>query len=525
MRTLLFLLLLSCSLAAFSQHSNREKEELSGPAPELKGHKGWLNADKPLTIADLKGKIVLLDFWTYGCINCIHVIPDLKKLEERYKNELVVIGVHTGLFNNEKDIENIRHIILRYELEHPVVNDPDFRIWNAYKVKAYPTQVVIDPDGNVVGTTISEGQLGVLDRMISQTADKFRSAEKLNERHLVFALERDKFTDGPLAFPGKVLADAASNRLFIADTGHNRIVITELGGKLIGTVGSGEAGRRDGNYTSATFYRPQGMALDGDLLYVADTANHTIRRIDLKQGKVDTVAGTGVMGRPETGGLALSTMLSSPWDLAIVGKQLFIAMAGSHQLWLLDHEQKTIEPFAGTGYEGRKDGTLETATFAQPSALAYDGKNLYVADPESNRIRAIDLKEKTVRTLPNTDIDPEIVTPESTPPERLQHPAGLAIAGKFLLIADTYNHKLKQINPAKGFVNTLNGNSKYGLVDGKNARFYEPGGISVSGNALYIADTNNHSIRVANLSGKEVRTLTISGLQPPNSRSHTASKP
>jgi DNA-binding beta-propeller fold protein YncE/thiol-disulfide isomerase/thioredoxin len=506
-------LIFACWLTALAQPP--KQRELSGPAPELKTQKGWLNTDKPLQLSDLKGKIVLLDFWTYGCINCIHVIPDLKKLEAKYKNELVVIGVHSGLFTNEKDTENIRHIILRYGLEHPVVNDGDYRIWKAYKVQVYPTQVIIDPNGDVVATTTSEGQLGLLNKIIGETAAKFRASGGLNEMPMTFALERDKHTDGPLAFPGKVLADAKSNRLFIADTGHNRVVVTDLDGKPIEIIGSGRAGRQDGGFETASFFRPQGLAIDGDALYIADTSNQLIRRIDLTAKRVETVAGTGVQRYGETGGPAATAILNSPWDLLVVERRLFIAMAGNHQVWVMDMDKKTIGPFAGTGYEGRKDGTLETATFAQPSALAYDGKNLYVADPESNRIRAIDLGEKTVKTLPNTDIDPENVTPDSVQPKRLQHPAGIAMAGKNLIIADTYNHQIKQINPEKGFVKTLFGDGKYERLDGKKARFYEPGGISVAGERAYVADTNNHSIRVIDLNGRTVQTLTISGLPPP----------
>lgn len=502
--------LLACSIAAAAQPS-----KLRGPAPELKGQKGWLNTDNPLLLSDLKGKIVLLDFWTYGCINCIHVIPDLKRLEEKYKKELVMIGVHSGLFTNEKDTENIRHIILRYGLEHPIVNDADLKIWKAYKVRAYPTQVVIDPNGDVVAATVGEGQLGLLNKIIGETAAKFRASGTLNEKPMTFALERDKHTDGPLAFPGKVLADAKSNRLFVADTGHNRIVVTDLEGKLIEIVGSGQAGRQDGDFETANFYRPQGLAIEGDMLYVADTSNQLIRRIDLAAKKVVTVAGNGFQGRQESGGPAATTMLNSPWDLLIVGRQLFIAMAGNHQVWMMDLDKKMIGPFVGTGAEGRKDGTFETATFAQPSGLAYDGNNLYVADPESNRIRALDLEERTVRTLPNTDVDPELETDELIQPDRLQHPAGIAMSEKYLLIADTYNHQIKQVNPTKGFVKTLFGDGKYGPSDGKKVRFYEPGGISVAGEKLFVADTNNHSIRVIDLNGKEVRTLTITGLQKP----------
>jgi thiol-disulfide isomerase/thioredoxin len=114
-------------------------------APEFPAGMQWLNTATPLRLADLRGKIVLLDFWTYCCINCMHIIPELTALERKYPNELVVIGVHSAKFHNEGDSENIRQAILRYEIQHPVVNDRDFRIWRSYAVRAWPTLMVIKP--------------------------------------------------------------------------------------------------------------------------------------------------------------------------------------------------------------------------------------------------------------------------------------------------------------------------------------------------------------------------------------------
>src|SRR5687767_7719881 len=245
------------------------QEKVRVRAPEISGGRGWLNTDRPLSLAALRGKVVLLDFWTYGCINCIHVLPDLKRLEAKYPNNLVVIGVHSAKFENEKDSDNIRQIILRYEIEHPVVNDADFVIWDRYAVKAWPTQVLIDPAGYVVGAISGEGNYDVIDEAVARTIAEARKRGQLNEQPLKLALERAKTGDLPLAFPGKILADAASDRLFIADSNHNRIVITRLDGTLLETIGTGAAGAEDGGYDRATFYRPQGMALDGDRLYVA----------------------------------------------------------------------------------------------------------------------------------------------------------------------------------------------------------------------------------------------------------------
>lgn len=485
-------------------------------APELTGHRGWLNTDKPLTLAALKGKVVLLDFWTYGCINCIHIIPDLKRLEAKYANQLIVIGVHSAKFENEKETDNIRRIIMRYEIEHPVVNDADFKIWEAYGVRAWPTQVLIDPAGYVTGAISGEGNYEVFDAAIAKTIEEFRKRGELNEQPLKLALERAKVGDLPLAFPGKILADAKSDRLFIADSNHNRIVITRFDGTLLETIGTGAPGQTDGAYDRAAFYRPQGMALDGDALYVADTENHLIRRVNLKTKTVETVAGTGQQSR-EYGqaGAARSIALNSPWDLQLVGRTLYIAMAGPHQIWKLDVDKAQVATFAGSGREARMDGTLSMAGFAQPSGLASDGKTLYVADSESNIIRAIDLTQGIVETLVGGDLFEFGDIDGEGDDVRLQHPLGLVMLDGKVLVADTYNHKVKQLDSQARTVKTLYGTGKPGQADGASASFYEPGGLSIAKGKLYVADTNNHAVRVVDLKTGASSTLKLTNLQPP----------
>ena len=485
-------------------------------APEISGGRGWLNTDKPLSLAALKGKFVLLDFWTYGCINCIHIIPDLKKLEAKYANQLVVIGVHSAKFQNEKETENIRRIILRYEIEHPVYNDADFNVWQEYGVRAWPTQVLIDPAGYVVGTVSGEGNYDVIDNAISQLSVEFRKRGELNEQPLSLVLERAKVGDLPLAFPGKVLADQNNDRLYISDSNHNRLVVTKLDGTLVETIGTGAAGVDDGPFAKATFYRPQGLALGGDRLYVADTSNHLIRAVNLKTRTVETVAGTGTQTHEYfKEGDARSIALSSPWDLQLVGQTLYIAMAGPHQIWQLDLDTNRVSTFAGSGREARLDGPLLKSGFAQPSGMVSDGKELYVADSESNIIRAIDLAAGQVKTLVGGDLF-EFGDVDATGDEvRLQHPLGLALYGDKVLIADTYNHKIKELDPKRQRVTTLLGTGKPGQVDGKSAQFYEPAGLSIAGEKLYIADTNNHAIRAVDLKTRVTSTLKIGGLMPP----------
>ena len=491
-------------------------------APELNGGRGWLNTDKPLSLAALKGKVVLLDFWTYGCINCLHIIPDLKRLEQKYAKQLVIIGVHSGKFDNEKDTDNIRRVILRYEIEHPVYNDADFAVWRAYNVNAWPTRVLIDPAGYIVGYVPGEGNYEPIDRAIAQVSAEFRARGELNEQPLKLALEAAKVGDLPLAFPGKVLADEKSNRLFIADSSHNRIVITKLDGAFLKSIGSGKAAALDGPADKAAFFRPQGMALDGDSLYVADTENHLIRRIDLKTDSVETIAGTGRQARGESAsGPARAVDLNSPWDLQIVGRILYIAMAGPHQIWKLDLDQNVIGVFAGAGREGRKDGPLAEARFSQPSGITSDGKVLYAADSESSVIREIDANKGEVRTLVGGNLFESGDKDGYGDEVRLQHPQGIVSFGNKLLIADTYNHKIKELDPRKRSVRTFLGSGKPGQKDGGSASFYEPAGLSNANGKLYVADADNHAIRVVDLSTRQTSTLRLEGLQPPKTDAGT----
>ncbi len=527
------------------------QEKIRVRAPELTGGRGWLNTDKPLSLAALKGKVVLLDFWTYGCINCIHIIPDLKRLEHKYANQLVVIGVHSAKFENEKDTENIRRIILRYELEHPVYNDAEYKVWQSYGVRAWPTQVLIDPAGYVIGAVSGEGNYELIDQVVAKAVDEFRKRGELNEEPLNLTLERAKVGDLPLAFPGKILADQKSDRLYIADSNHNRIVVTKLDGSLIETIGTGAAGAADGAFDKASFYRPQGMALErgpqargpqrrsadgveegsppgvqgGDSLYVADTENHLIRRVDLKAKVVETVAGTGQQARDYfKQGPARTIELSSPWDLQLVGRLIYITMAGTHQIWKLDLDKQEVSTFAGSGREARQDGPLLEAGFAQPSGITSDGKKLYIADSESNIIRAINIASGEVETLVGGDLFDFGDVDGAGDEVRLQHPLGVVAIDGEVLIADTYNHKIKELDPKARTVKTFLGTGKPGQSDGAVPSFYEPGGLTVANGKLYIADTNNHAVRAVDLKTKQMSTLNIKGLQPPASSAVAALK-
>ena len=512
------LALLCTALAALSVSA----QEFGGRtrAPEFPAGMQWLNTDRPLTLADLRGKVVLLDFWTYACINCMHVIPDLKALEQKYPDELVVIGVHSGKFTAEHLIDNIRSAVLREGIAHPVVNDAEMRIWDAYGVSAWPTQVLIDPDGNVAYARAGEGVLNAMDGRIADLIARFDAEGKMNRAPLRLTAETGAQPTAMLSFPGKVLADEASGRLYIADSGHNRIVVVALAdGRIERTVSSGKRGFENGDAAAASFSNPQGMAVHGQELYVADTGNHAIRLVDLKTGSVRTVAGTGKQspGIFGLGGPGASTPLNSPWDIVIQGDYVYIAMAGSHQVWRMDLARHQVSPWAGSGSEGRRDGPLKESELAQPSGLATDGQKLYVADAENSAVRSADtVASGRVATIAGGelfvfgDVDARGVQ------ARFQHPLGIACKDGDLYLADTFNNKIKRISIADGTSGTFLGTGQAGTRDGDGAQatFNEPAGLSIAAGKLYIADTNNHLIRVADLASRRVETLRIQDPQP-----------
>ncbi|KPL02331.1 MAG: alkyl hydroperoxide reductase [Planctomycetes bacterium SM23_65] len=481
-------------------------------APEFPRDMQWLNTGRPLSLKELRGKVVVLDFWTYCCINCMHVLPQLKKLEHKYPNELVVIGVHSGKFTAEQDSENIRQAILRYEIEHPVLNDRDMTVWKMYDVHAWPTLCLIDPEGKLVATLSGEDVFDPFDRLISEVIREFDREGKVSRRRVPFGRERDRAPKTLLSFPGKVLADEKSARLFVADSNNNRIVVATLDGEIKDTIGGGKAGLQDGGFKDARFRKPQGMTLVGELLYVADTENHAIRRVDLDKKAVTTIAGTGKQSRnrPTYGSMEEGIPLNSPWDLVLHDAKLYVAMAGPHQLWVVNPATGAAGPYAGSGREARIDGPLADAALAQPSGITTDGEKLYFADSETSSIRSAELRaDGRIETIVGVELF-EFGDRDGTAAEvRLQHPLGVTYYQDILYVADTYNNKIKRIDPKTRKAETFLGTGEPGLRDGAEAHFDEPGGVSIGGGKLYIADTNNHVIRVADLKTKTVSTLEV----------------
>ena len=424
----------------------------------------------------------------------------MSRLEEKYPNELVVIGVHSGKFIAERDTNNIRAASRRLGVVHPVVNDRQFRTWRAYDVQAWPTVVLISSDGKYIGQHAGEITFDSFDPMMQAAVEAYSDTGLLDRRPLHFPLDLEPPIDSPLRFPGKVLADPASNRLLIADTGHNRVLVARLSedglqADVESIIGTGEAGLADGPFSEAMLHQPQGMALEGNTLYIADTENHAIRVADLASGILRTVTGTGKQGHSRSGGIGAQVELNSPWDVLARDRWLYIAMAGSHQLWRIELETGTVSPFVGNGRENIDDGPNPQATLAQPSGLTTDGKRLFFADSESSAVRASDFSpEGYTQTLLGEGLFEFGDRDGKSLQVRLQHCLGVAYYEGKVYIADTYNNKIKTFDlSTKECITSLG--------TGKPSDLYEPGGLCVAAGAtgarLYIADTNNHRVLTA----------------------------
>jgi DNA-binding beta-propeller fold protein YncE len=460
----------------------------------------------------------------------MHILPVVHRLEQRYANELVVIGVHSGKFTAERITENIRTATARLEITHPVVNDRQFRIWRSFNVSAWPTVVLISPDGQYMGQHAGEFSFEEFAPVIEEAVEVYSAEGMLDRTPLHFPPDPAPPVDSPLRFPGKVLADPAGGRLFIADTGHNRVLVARLtageGGRgdqaeVIHTIGSGTPGMQDGPFEQARLHHPEGMALVGHTLYIADKDNHAVRAADLPSGTVRTIAGNGRPGYDRRSGVGTRVALNSPWDLLERAGWLYIAMAGLHQIWRLNLSTGEVGPLVGSGRENIDDGPNPRATLAQPSGLATDGERLFFADSESSAVRVADFDPHGyTRTLLGQGLFEFGDRDGRAAEARLQHCLGVAYHQNRIYIADTYNNKIRVLDLHSMQIATAFGS-------GKHSELYEPGGVTIRSIArsatdidavvessthahsrheqgqrqddgvravLYVADTNNHRV-------------------------------
>lgn len=558
-RVLASMFLIACPLApcALAQPDPPPSPAQNPPAPELltalPPDQAWLNSDRPLRLSDeLKGHIVLLDFWTHCCINCVHMLPDLAYLEDKYADQpFVVIGVHSAKFEAEGDRASIRDAMFRNNIHHPVLIDTGMALWTRYGVRSWPTFVLIGPDGRLLGFTSGEGKRDILDQVIQQSLDIARENGTLAPRRVQITPDAAPRPASGLSYPGKVLAIPPHpwrdmrGYLAIADSAHNRVIITNWPdpdghASLFGVYGSGQPGLVDGWSTQARFDEPQGMAFDSALgtlgtLYVADRSNHTIRAIDLSTGLVSTIAGTGSQSFDRTGGgPGREQGLSSPWDLALSpeGARLYVAMAGTHQLWRIDlADNARASAIAGGMGENLIDGPAMLAMLAQPSGLALSGdaRRLYFADSEVSAVRFLDLESNQVATILGNGLFDFGDIDGAYPDARLQHALGVTVYptrnGEQLLIADTYNDRIKLVSPGPRTSHAFAGVGRAQTPAPGALDLSEPGGLSLATwtdvsngthSHLFIADTNNHRVIMLDPATGAHREIIIDVLTPPS---------
>ncbi|MFD9129605.1 NHL domain-containing thioredoxin family protein [Kitasatospora sp. NPDC059571] len=474
-------------------------------APELVGKGGWLNTGgKDLSLADLRGKIVIADFWTFCCINCLHVLDELRELEEKHRDTVVIIGVHSPKFVHEADHRAVVDAVARYEVHHPVLDDPELATWKQYAVRAWPTLVVIDPEGYVVAQHAGEGHAHAIARLVEELEAEHTAKGTLRRGDGPYVAPEPQA--GDLSFPGKAVR-LPDGHYLVADSGHHALVeLAEDGESVVRRIGDGERGLVDG--AAPRFSEPQGLTLvpEGlDLGYdvvVADTVNHALRGVRLSDGSVTTLAGTGKQwwqGSP-TEGPAREVDLSSPWDVAFFDGRVWIAMAGVHQLWAYDPVAGTVAVAAGTTNEGLVDGPLAEAWFAQPSGLAVsaDGERLWVADSETSAVRWVSRETRDVHTAVGTGLFDFGHRDGAAAQALLQHPLGVTVLPDgSVAIADTYNHALRRFDPATGEVTTLATDLR------------EPSGAVLAGEDIVVVESARHRLTRLRLPEEAVRVESV----------------
>ncbi|MCP2313322.1 thiol-disulfide isomerase/thioredoxin/sugar lactone lactonase YvrE [Kitasatospora paracochleata] len=415
---------------------------------------------------------MVLDFWTFCCINCLHVLDELRELEEKHRDTVVIVGVHSPKFVHEAEHQAVVDAVARYEVHHPVLDDPELATWKQYAVRAWPTLVVIDPEGYVVAQHAGEGHAHAIAKLVEELEAEHSAKGTLRRGDSPYVPPEP--TAGDLKFPGKAVR-LPDGHFLVADSGHHSLVeLAEDGETVVRRIGDGERGFRDGTDGGdggeggerPRFSEPQGLALvpaglglDYDVI-VADTVNHALRGVRLADGAVTTLAGTGKQWwqGSATEGPALEVDLSSPWDVAFFDGRVWIAMAGVHQLWAFDPVAGTVAVAAGTTNEGLVDGPVAEAWFAQPSGLAVsaDGERLWVADSETSALRWVSREGMAVHTAVGSGLFDFGHRDGDAEQALLQHPLGVTVLPDgSVAVSDTYNHALRRFDPASGEVTTV----------------------------------------------------------------------
>ncbi|WP_101926966.1 MULTISPECIES: thioredoxin-like domain-containing protein [Luteimonas] len=452
-------------------------------APEFPASLEWLNLSDPLRMAQLRGKVCALAFVNLGSAWSQQRLADLGYLRVRHRERLNVVAIHVPRFDADRDARRSAKRAHRQQYEFPVAHDADWTLWQQYGIEAWPTVVLLDGHGHIRERIVGEGGIRDLDARVAALAGEL-TPQLINTDPV--RLRRSGEPPLPLRFPAGLAL--AGNFLYIADSGHHRVLECDAGGRVLRQFGSGSPGFIDGPMELAALTRPHGLYVDRDVLYVADTGNHAVRRIELRSGDISTVCGAGRPGVTQEGPIAdpRNIALDQPRSVVLDGDKLFIATAGDNRIWKLDLGNSTVSLLAGNGTLGVNDGPANSASFAEPVALACVQQTVYVCDAAGSAIRSVHARTGQVSTLLGVDTWQFGMVDGPRTEARLQQPQAIALdpASPVLWIADSGNDALRRLRLGGGEVTTFE----------LSQRLHAPGGLAVSADAVWIADTDAHAV-------------------------------
>jgi hypothetical protein len=453
------------------------------PAPEFPPTLDWLNLSSPLRMAQLRGKVCALAFVNAGSAWSLQRLNDLAHLRARHGERLHVVAVHVPKFDHERDPRRVAKRFNRQKLEFPIAHDADWTLWQHYDIEAWPTVVLIDGEGRIRERIAGDAPVRELDARVVKLQDEIvpqsRSVDPIEMR-------RNGEPMLPLRFP--VGLALGGSYLYVADSGHHRVLECDHGGRVLRQFGSGGPGFIDGPMELAAFNRPHGLCVQRDVLYVADSGNHAIRRIHLRSGDIETLCGAGRPGQPTPGPIGDPRMvaLDQPRAVAMGSGAMFIATAGDNCIWRYDLGSPAITRLAGSGALDVGDGTGEEAAFAEPVSLACVQQVVYVCDAAGSAIRSIKGQAGQVATVLGQDVWNFGQADGVRAKARLQQPLAIALDpdAPVLWIADSGNDALRTLRLGGGELTT------YALPQ----RLHAPSGLAVAEGVVWIADTDAHAV-------------------------------
>jgi streptogramin lyase len=452
-------------------------------AMELPRSLDWLNLPHPLRLSALRGRLCALAFVNAGSSWSLQRLHDLARLQARHGERLQVVAVHVPRFDHERDSARIVQRLGRHEFGFPIAHDVGWMAWQQYGIEAWPTVVLIDGNGVIRESVVGHGLFHELDAQVTRLMRELAEVPAPTDP---IELRSQPHTATALRYP--IGLAVSGNYLYVADSGHHRVLECDHAGRILRQFGTGRADLLDGPAETAAFRRPHGLCLQRGALYVADSGNHAIRRIDLRSGEVLTLLGSGQPG-PTSPGLVPapgSVTLDHPRAMAVAGDALLIATSGDNRIWQYDLGTRSLQVAAGSGELAVNDGTGEEAAFAEPVALAAVQQLVYVCDGAGSAIRSLNIRNRQVATLVGQDPWNHGHADGARSEALLQDPQAIALDpdAPMLWIADCGNDLLRTLRLGGGELET------YPLP----RPLHGPSGLAVADGVVWIADTDAHAV-------------------------------